>query len=260
VPVAGAALALAVGGAGPRAVLGVEAAAHALAAAGCCAAAAALARRDWLFRAWALYALSHALPAARRLVLGTSLWTPTAGPFGTAFDAGYIVAVNGARVAGSILFVLAFARAGLAAAVPARGRAANAIAAGAVLAVGIPTLATYLDATLAAAPGLAFWGGVAIAADTVCFVLVVPLARIAGAFRGGSLSPPWAFLAAANLGWLVFDASRTASRVLGFGDAARAAGGAIVVAACLCALAAGLSHRSAISAAGAAGASPADPA
>jgi len=252
-PPVGAAAALALGVAGPGAVIAAEGAAHALAAAGCVAAASKLARRDWLFRAWALYALSHALPVGRRLFLGTSFWT--AEPFGPVVHTAYVVAANGARVAGSILFVLAFARAGLAAAAPPpRSRAAIVAAVATGLVLGVATLAAYVDATLAqGAPWMALRGAVAIVADTVCFVLVVPLARIAGAFRGGALAAPWAFLAAANLGWLLYDASRAVARTLGLGDAARGSSGAIVVAACLCALAAGLAHRAAIASAGRAG-------
>jgi hypothetical protein len=246
-PPLGAAVALALAAAGPRAVLVAEAAAHALALAGCVAAAAALGRRDWLFRAWALYAFSHALPVGRRLFLGESFWT--AEPLGPGIHTAYMVAANGARVAGSVLFVLAFARAGLASGTPPR-RGVHAAALALGIAVGIPTLVGYVDATLAeGAPWLALRGAIAIAADTACFVLVAPLVRIAGAFRGGALAAPWAFLACANAGWLAYDASRAAARVLGLGDWARSASGAFIVAACLCALAAGLSHRSAIASA-----------
>jgi hypothetical protein len=240
-----AALLLSVAG-GPRPWHAVGIGAQALAAAGCLAAAAALGRRDFMFRAWALYALSHALPAARRLVLGTGFWWRDERALAVVADAAYILVVNGARVAGSVLFVRAFARAGLGAALPGRSRAGVAVAV-AALALGAPTLVAYVQSALAAGtPRAAFWGGVAIAADTACFLLVVPLARIARAFRGGVLQAPWAFLAAANLGWLLYDASRTAARLAGWGDAARAASEAVLVAACLCALAAGLAHRAAV--------------
>jgi hypothetical protein len=191
----------------------------------------------------------------RRLVPGPGYWTPIGGPFGSAIDSAYVVVVNGARLAGSVLFVLAFARAGLSAAAPSRARGAHAATVALGLLIGLPTIAAHLQVTLAAGlPGAAFRGSFGVAADVVCFVLVVPLARIAGAFRGGALAAPWAFLAAGNLGWLVFDAARAAARALGLGEAGRAASGAFVVASCLCALAAGLAHRAAVTAPEGAGA------
>jgi len=232
---------------GPRLWLATAIAAQALAAGGCLAAAAALGRRDFMFKAWALYALSHALPAARRLVLGTGFWWQDERPLAAVLDAAYILVVNGARVAGSLLFVMALARAGLGAAAAARSRGGGILVTLGGLGLGVLTLLAYVQSALAAGtPRGAFWGGVAIAADTACFLLVVPLARIAGAFRGGVLEAPWAFLAAANLGWLVYDASRTAARLAGWGDGARGASEAVLAAACLCALAAGLAHRAAV--------------
>lgn len=236
---------------GPRLWLAAQNVSLVLGAVGCFAAAAALRRGDFLFRAWALYGLSHALPLLRRIVFGSGFPSRGGGALSVALDAVYILAANGARVAGSVLFVIAFSRAGLGRAAPAgAGRGAQLAAVVVGLGLGLPTLAVYMQSTLAAgAPARTFWGAVAIAADTACFLMVVPLARIAGAFRGGALQAPWAFLAAANLGWLVYDAWRTAAMVAGWGAAGRGASEAVLAWACLCALAAGLAHRSAVSAA-----------
>ena len=247
IPVAGA---LAVGaiqlGAGgdPRLWFATQIVAQALAAAACIAAAAALRRGDFLFRAWVLSAVSFALPLLNRVFRGPEdLWFSPSVP-AHFFDVLGVVCVNVASVGSAVLFVRAVSAAGLAprARAGVDGGAVAAIAVGLLL--GAPTLLRDVsDALTSGVASDAVQSAVSVAGDTVCFILVAPLFRIARQFRGGILAWPWTYLAASNLCWLLFDVSATMARVEGWHGGARAVREAILAVACLFALAAALAHR-----------------
>lgn len=260
IPVAGAAavaaLSLATGG-GPLLWFGTQLAAQSLAAAGCLAAAAAFERRDFMFRAWLLSAVSFLLPVLNKLTSGPrGDWLLWLFP-GAAHDVFYILAVNVAAVGSAALFVAAFFRAGL---VLGGSRERNLFDAAVVLllalGLGVPTfLRDVADALAAEGPSQAFFEAVSVAGDTLCFVLVAPLYRIARRFRGGALQWPWGLLAASNLCWLFYDAAATGARVAG-SDALRMASEVVLAVASLSALAAALAHRRVVAESGAAAGRP----
>ncbi|ABS25973.1 hypothetical protein [Anaeromyxobacter sp. Fw109-5] len=259
IPFAGAAavaaLSLATGG-GPLLWFGTQLAAQSLAAAGCLAAAAAFERRDFMFRAWLLSAISFLLPVLNKLTSGPRgdwlVWRSA----GAAHDVFYILAVNATAVVSAALFVAAFFRAGL---VLGGSRARSVFDAAVVLlalGLGVPTLLRDVsDALAAEGASQAFFEAVSVAGDTLCFVLVAPLFRIARRFRGGALQWPWGLLAASNLCWLFYDAAATGARVAG-SDALRVASEVVLAVASLSALAAALAHRRVVAESGAAAGRP----
>ena len=256
IPVAGAvavaALSAATGG-GPLLWFGTQLAAQSLAAAGCLAAAAAFERRDFMFRAWLLSAVSFLLPVLNKLTSGPrGDWLLWLFP-GAALDVFYILAVNATAVVSAALFVAAFFRAGLV----LGGERVRDVAQerrhpeperqehdGGVEHVS--------RARAAEGASQAFFEAVSVAGDTLCFVLVAPLFRIARRFRGGALQWPWGLLAASNLCWLFYDAAATGARVAG-SDALGVASEVVLAVASLSALAAALAHRRVVAESGAAG-------
>lgn len=222
---------------------------HLLGLAGCIAAASALDRRDWMFRAWALYALAFALQAAWRLLTGPEA-DPTVAAPQPVVGLAYLVVLNTVAVAGSLLFVLAFRRAGLAIpGSPARALVEFGAVGLVAVALGAPTLIVTLreaEGAAAVARALAWLLG-----DVLCFVLVAPLWRIARAFSGGALAWPWAFLGVCNLGYLAYDAAMVLGAAAGLegpGTVHRAVSEALYAASSLAALSAGLAHRRAVQA------------
>ncbi|WP_242340709.1 hypothetical protein [Anaeromyxobacter sp. SG66] len=214
-----------------------------LATVGCLAAAAAFERRDFMFRAWLLSAVSFLLPVVNKLTTGPhGDWL--VGPEPTWLQVGYILAVNVAAVGSALLFVAAFFRAGLAL---TGSRVQGALDGAAVfvvgLGLGIPTLLRdAADALVAGGASQAFFDAVSVAGDVICFVLVAPLFRIARQFRGGALQWPWGLLAASNLCWLFYDAAATGARVAG-SDALHSVSEVVLALASLSALSAALAHR-----------------
>jgi hypothetical protein len=238
--VAVAAIQLGTGG-GPRLWFATQIFVEALGAAACIAAAAALRRGDFLFRAWALLAVSFCLPILSRLFRGPDDAWLSATVSVHALDLLGVVCVNAASVASSVLFVRAASAAPLA---PRRGAATQVAAVAVALLLGVPTLVRDAsDALVAGGISDAVLNAVSVAGDIVCFALVAPLSRIARQFRGGVLAWPWGYLAASNLCWLVYDAVATAARVEGWHGPALAAREAILAIACLFAVAAALAHR-----------------
>jgi hypothetical protein len=231
-------------GGGPWLWFATRIVAEALAAAACIAAAAALRRGDFLFRAWVLSAVSFALPILNRVFRGPEdLWFSPSVP-AHLLDVIGVVCVNVASVGSAVLFVRAVSAAGLAPREGVRVDGAAAAAVAVALLLGGPTLFRDVsDALAAGGASDAVQSAVSVAGDTACFILVAPLFRIARQFRGGILAWPWAYLAASNLCWLLFDVTATAARVGGWHGGARAAREAILAVACLFALAAALAHR-----------------
>ena len=227
---------------------GTQVASQVAGVAGCLAAAAALGRQDFMLRAWLLTAASLAIQLGWRLAIGpsTASWGPLSVPdwVGTLV----LVTLNAAAIAGSLLFVLAFVRAGLV--LPGLGRrialdAAVCAVIAAVLAVPTATR-MFREATT---PTASFEAAVIIVSDVVCLFLVAPLWRISRAFSGGVLAWPWAFLAFANLGYLLNDAAQVLGGVSGPGAAAspgRWVAEGLFAASAGAIAAAGLAHRRAL--------------
>jgi hypothetical protein len=215
----------------------------------CVAAAAAFRPRDWLWRAWVLNGISFLLPVFNKLTTGPEhSWLLARVPGRPVVELCYILVVNVASVGGCVLYVSAFAEAGLAGAIsPARRRASIGVAVVVAAAIGLPTLVLDVRAALAVG-GISGALGDAISdlADASCFALVAPLAGIAVAFRGGALAWPFGFLAASNLGWLGFDAATALARAAGAGPAGRVVSEAVLCAACLSATSAAVAQRRAI--------------
>jgi len=254
-PLAGAAAVVAaavLGGAGPRLWWTSEVSAQLASVACCLAAAAAFGRGDYMLRAWTLTALGNLLPALNRLTAGpdASWWLARiAGrPW---LDLALSTLVNGFSIAGALYFVGAFWRSGLS--LPgSRGRQAAVIggAIGVALLLGAPVLYFSVQDVLGGGLAEGIPEAIGILGDVVAFSLVAPLFRIALEFRGGVLQWPWGLLAASNLGWLTYDVVALVSRRAGSAGPARLACEVVVVMTYLCAGAAGLAHRWAISGSG----------
>jgi hypothetical protein len=222
---------------------------HGLAFAGAIAATAALERRDWMFRAWALYAIAFGLQTVWRIATGPEADPTTAAPQ-PVVGLLYLVLLNGVAVAGSLLFVLAFTRAGLTLGTSrARATAELAVVAAIAVVLGAPTLAVALRD--AAGPSDVARTFTWVLGDVLCFALVAPLWRISRAFSGGALAWPWGFLAVGNLGYLVYDATMVlagAEGLMGPGSGLRLAAETLYAASSLAALSAALAHRQAVEA------------
>ena len=222
---------------------------HGLGFAGAVAAAAVLDRRDWMFRAWALYAAAFGLQAAWRVLTGPET-DPTIAAPQPVIGLAYLVLLNLLAVAGSTLFALAFSRAGLTLG-GSRRRAGAELAAvvGIALLLGVPALSVSIrDAagTSDVARALAW-----VLGDVLCFALVAPLWRISRAFSGGALAWPWGFLAVANLGYLAYDAALVIlgdAGLMGPASGLRLLAETLYAASSLAAVSAALAHRQAVAA------------
>jgi hypothetical protein len=229
--------------------LGSQVVMHGLACAGAVLAAAALDRRDWMFRAWALYALAFGLQTAWRVATGPEADPTTAAPQ-PVIGLLYLAVLNVVAVAGSSMFALAFSRAGLTLGA-SRRRVATELAAVAAIAValGLPALlVTLRDASGPSDVARTFaW----VLGDVLCFALVAPLWRISRAFAGGALAWPWGFLAVGNLGYLAYDAAMVllgARGLMAPDSGLRLVAEALYAASSLAALSAALAHRQAVEA------------
>jgi len=214
-----------------------------LAIAAMIAAASCFRANDFMRWAWSLSAVPYL--TASLSIVSMAVLAP-GGP--SALTLALSIAGNLLAVLGAALFVLAYLRAGFGFG-GLRAPAVVIYAGGFTLALllGWPIVSASVRGLLAAAEPLQpVLDLLSTASDVGCFLLALPLLRIAFALRGGHLSFTWALLAGTNLSWLIADlAYESASG----NAAALVAYRVIFVAANAAGAAAALSHRGAVIAA-----------
>jgi len=197
---------------------------------------------DFMRWAWSLSAVPYL--TASLSIVSTAVFAP-GGP--SALTLALSITGNLMAVPGAALFVLAYRRAGFG----FGGLRTNAVliyAGGLTLALllGGSVVSASVHGLLAASQPLQpVLDLISTASDLGCFLLALPLLRIAVALRGGRLSFTWALLAGTNLSWLVANVAFEAANA---NAAAAVAYRVIFVSANAAGAAAALSHRAAVAA------------